>query len=573
MNRIALLSVGAAALSLLCRPLPAAAPAAASVRTFHIGNSLTDTVDGWLRPLAASAGDSLDFHRFTIPGAPTDWLWDHPGTGFGDSDYARAFAELAPIDHIFTQPFAGHGRSVSNEADYSGRFFRLCSRYSPHVQPWLYVQWPAPDFADSWARGEGAAQELGLKPASTWQEGVANHTAYTEAVARLVDRAFAVRPVRIVPGGSALAALKTEVDAGRVPGLSDFFGEIFADDIHLTAKGRYLISLVHYAVIYGESPEGKVSVLESGLTPEQAALFQRLAWQAVRGYPWAGISEPPRGPVTTEERRRIEEALPATAPAPPAKARRLLIFDRNVGYGGHPSAAHANLAFTLMGQRTGAFEAVVLYDPSAFAADNLEQFDAVFFDNTVGNLFEDPQLRQNLLAFVSSGGGLMGVHGTSVAFTRWPGAQEDWPEFGEMLGARGAAHRDSDERVFIKVEDPDHPLVRAFGGTGFEYRDEFFRFHEPYSREKLRILLSIDTERTGLGQGQARGDCERADNDYALAWIRSHGHGRVFYCTIAHNPYVFWDRRMLEFYLAATQFVLGDLPADTTPSARLRTGE
>ena len=277
----------------------------------------------------------------------------------------------------------------------------------------------------------------------------------------------------------------------------------------------------------------------------------------------------PQDGVTAEERQKIEQAIPAKAPAQPAKPRKLLIFDRNVGYGGHRSAAHANLAFTLMGKKTGAFEAVVRRDPEAFAAENLKQFDAVFFNNTVGNLFEDPTLRRNLLEFVSGGGGLMGVHGTTVAFTRWPGAYEDWPEFGEMLGARGASHRDSDERVFIKVEDPAHPLVRAFGGKGFEYRDEFFRVHEPYSRDKLRVLLSIDVQKTDLKQGQARGQCERADNDYALAWVRSWGKGRVFYCTIAHNPYVFWDPKMLEFYLAAAQFVLGDLPADTTPSAKL----
>jgi sugar phosphate isomerase/epimerase len=62
---------------------------------------------------------------------------------------------------------------------------------------------------------------------------------------------------------------------------------------------------------------------------------------------------------------------------------------------------------------------------------------------------------------------------------------------------------------------------------------------------------------------------ERADNDFALAWVRNYGRGRTFYCTIAHNPYVFWDARMLRFYLAATQFVLGDLPAPTLPSAKL----
>ena len=108
---------------------------------------------------------------------------------------------------------------------------------------------------------------------------------------------------------------------------------------------------------------------------------------------------------------------------------------------------------------------------------------AVFFNNTVGNLFEDPHLRQSLVEFVYGGGGLLGVHGTTVAFTRWTeGAKEDWPEFGRMLGARGAAHRASNEHVFVKLDSPDHPLNRPFSGRGFEYRDEFFRFHEVYSR-------------------------------------------------------------------------------------------
>jgi len=283
-------------------------------------------------------------------------------------------------------------------------------------------------------------------------------------------------------------------------------------------------------------------------------------------------AQPARRPISDEERLKIERAIPSKAPALPAKPRRLLIFDRNVGYGGHRSAAHANLAFTLMGKKTGAFEAVVRHDPSAFVAENLEQFDAVFFNNTVGNLFEDPVLRQNLLDFVRNGCGLMGVHGTTVAFTHWPGAREDWPEFGRMLGARGASHRDSDELVFIKLDDPDHPLNRVFGGKGFFYRDEFFRVHHPYSRQRVRVLLSIDTEKTDMQQGRARGTCDRADNDYALAWVRSYGKGRVFYCTIAHNPYVFWDPKMLEFYLAATQFALGDLPAPTAPSAEQTSG-
>jgi len=274
-------------------------------------------------------------------------------------------------------------------------------------------------------------------------------------------------------------------------------------------------------------------------------------------------------PIPDADLQKIQAALPAKAIAVPAKPRKLLLFVHNVGYGGHPSAEYANHAFTLLGERTGAFEAVVSRDPEVFRRERLRQFDAVFFNNNVGNLFTDPELRQNLVEFVTGGGGLLGVHGTTVAFTQWPGAVEDWPEFGLMIGARGANHRESTEHVFIKLDDPGHPLNAVFGGAGWDYRDEFFRVGDPYSRNRVRVLFSIDTEKTDLRQGRGFGQLERADNDFALAWVRNYGRGRTFYCTIAHNPYVFWDPKMLQFYLGAIQFALGDLPAPTVPSARL----
>jgi len=298
-------------------------------------------------------------------------------------------------------------------------------------------------------------------------------------------------------------------------------------------------------------------------------LGRTTAAAAMLGGPFFGLSDASAGAAPgPDERKRVEAAIPARAFVAPRSSRRLLIFDRNVGYGGHRSIGTANLAFTLMGKKTGAFETVVSRDPSVFKRERLKGFDAVFLNNTVGNLFEDKALRQSLVEFVYGGGGLLGVHGTTVAFTRWPGAHEDWPEFGIMLGARGANHRDSDEHIVVKLDEPAHPINQPFSGKGFDYRDEFFRVHGPYSRNRVRVLLSIDTDKTKF-QGQPRGNCLREDNDYALAWVRQYGRGRVFYCTIAHNPYVFWDPKMLEFYLAATQFALGDLSAPTIPSAKL----
>ena len=272
---------------------------------------------------------------------------------------------------------------------------------------------------------------------------------------------------------------------------------------------------------------------------------------------------------STNDLARIEQAVPKEAIVKPAKSRRLLIFTLNVGYPGHASIGYANQAVTSMGKGTGAFEATVSQDPEVFQRESLQRFDAVFFNNTVGNCFTNAELRRNLLEFITGGGGLLGVHGTTVAFTQWPGAIEDWPEFGFLIGTRGANHKDSDEHVWLKLDDPTHPINQVFGGQPFDYRDEFFRPQGTYSRDRVRVLLSIDTSKTDVNKGQPRGNCFRADNDYAVAWVRSYGRGRVFYSTVAHNPYVFYDAKMLQFYLAAIQFALGDLPCPTTPSSKL----
>jgi type 1 glutamine amidotransferase/sugar phosphate isomerase/epimerase len=274
--------------------------------------------------------------------------------------------------------------------------------------------------------------------------------------------------------------------------------------------------------------------------------------------------------VTAEQKSLIEKAAPTEAVVKPIKARKLLIFDINADYGGHGSIPYANYAFTFMGKKTGAFETVLSRDPQVFQADSLKQFDAIFFNNNVGNIFSDPVLRQNIVNFVRRGGGLMGVHGTTAAFLNWSGPNagtDDWTEFGEMIGGRGANHREMDEKIFINVEEPDHPLMQFFPRNGFEYQSEFFRVSDPYSREKQRVLMSINKAKSNMNREPYNGVKERADEDYALAWVKQYGYGRCFYSTIAHEPKNFWDPMMLKFYLAAAQFVLGDLDASTLPSA------
>jgi hypothetical protein len=57
--------------------------------------------------------------------------------------------------------------------------------------------------------------------------------------------------------------------------------------------------------------------------------------------------------------------------------------------------------------------------------------------------------------------------------------------------------------------------------------------------------------------------------DYGSVWIKSYGKGRVFNCAMGHTPTLFATPDLAQLILNGIQFILGDLPADTTPSAKL----
>ena len=149
-----------------------------------------------------------------------------------------------------------------------------------------------------------------------------------------------------------------------------------------------------------------------------------------------------------------------------------------------------------------------------------------------------------------------------MAFHYAIGANRHWPALHEMLGATCGGHPWNEE-VGITVEEPGHPLAAAFEGKKtFRLAEEIFQFLDPYSRKKVRVLLSLDTLATNM---QVKWLKRKDDNDYALAWVKPYGNGRVFYTAIGHRTEIFWNPMLLRFYLAGIQFACGDLEAPAEP--------
>ena len=318
-------------------------------------------------------------------------------------------------------------------------------------------------------------------------------------------------------------------------------------------------------------------------------------------------------------------ALPDKAPAKPKQPRTVLVLGRAAGFV-HSSIPLAARTIEEMGKKTGAWATTITYDAADINEQNLKQYDAIFLASTTGNFLDDPNdaaataaRRKALLDFVRNGKGLAGIHAASDSYhqdapragrgtapaaggrgggggrggfaaplpapalgpTGFPiqaPATElgpdthvgTWPEFNKMIGGFFKFHWNDGQLITYKIDEPDHPLNAPFKKLKepFQVVDETYTFgRDTYSRQNLRVLTSVDYEKMSA-EDKAKEQFPRNDGDYALSWIRREGKGRVFYEAHGHSERVYAMRPLLEHVLYGMQYVLGDLPADDSPSVK-----
>ncbi len=274
------------------------------------------------------------------------------------------------------------------------------------------------------------------------------------------------------------------------------------------------------------------------------------------------------------DRERIERATPDTLSARPQAPRKVLIFNLHLTgkevRPGHPSIPYGNYMFQVMGEKSGAYEVFFSRDPAVFKKDYLDQFDAVVFNNTAGVLTEDEQLRNDLLDYVTQGGGFVGIHAAGATFCQWP-RYDFFPQFGVMLGGfeSGGHPWKAYDWITLKVDEPEHPISRVFGRAHIDVSDEVFQFTDPYSRDRNRVVLSIDPRLTDMNPERRMLPERMADQDFAMSWVKRYGRGRVFYTSLGHNEHIFWNPPLIRHMLDGLQFAMGDLDGPTIPSSKV----
>ncbi|MGD0155846.1 MAG: ThuA domain-containing protein [Terracidiphilus sp.] len=248
---------------------------------------------------------------------------------------------------------------------------------------------------------------------------------------------------------------------------------------------------------------------------------------------------------------QLSPAFGQAPAAPPPHKYHVLVIAEAKGWQ-HDSIPDAMVAIYELGSQSGLWDTVLRTDSDLLTfrdiplnGKNLAYFDVVVFASTSGDMTLSDDQKKDLLTFIHDmGRGFVGIHGaldTNFA----------WPEYGKMLGGYFDQHPWETFNAPIRNEQPDFPIVRHFPAQ-FHKWDEIYQ-PKDWSRADVDVLLSLDPSQLDLSAPKVH----RTDHDFAVAWVKHYGKGRVFYSSLGHTPESWKDPDIRTMYFEVIKWALG----------------
>jgi hypothetical protein len=250
------------------------------LHNWRTGNSLTGNAKNHLPSITQSAGYNHRITDINFPGSATRHIWK----GFWEREkYPKLLKDNAPYDYYITQP--EHEKDIAREVQMTGNFYREVLKHSPDTKLYVYVNW----LEHKQDHILGPEVKISPETPEQWVQKMNEYMQWFEDLRVELLKAFPGKSVEMIPVGQALLRLKEEIEAGKVPGMTDFFEENIRDNIHATYKGAYLVGLVHYVCLYKENPIGLMAP-NTMLTKAQQEIYERIAWETSINYPYSGVT-------------------------------------------------------------------------------------------------------------------------------------------------------------------------------------------------------------------------------------------------------------------------------------------
>lgn len=234
--------------------------------------------------------------------------------------------------------------------------------------------------------------------------------------------------------------------------------------------------------------------------------------------------------------------------APPANAQAaeeyaILVFSATAGFR-HTSIPAGIAAIEALGAannvRVDATE-----DATAFTTDNLDQYAAVVFLSTTGDVLDADQ-QAAFEAYIQTGGGYAGIHAASDT-------EYDWTWYGDLVGAYFAGHPPGTPEATIVTEDHAHPSTSHLP-TRWTRNDEWYSFQDN-PRGDVHVLQSLDESTYDPG-GDAMG------LDHPISWCHDYDGGRSWYTGLGHTSESFSEPEFLDQIWGGIQTAAGAVSHD-----------
>ena len=252
----------------------------AGLRVFYTGHSFHMFVPQRVEQLVKSA--RIEGHKLAgtqgIGGSKVIQHWDLED----GKNKAKPALESGQVDVFTMSPHL----MVPDEG--ITKFAELGLKHNPNLRLLLQCSWypfdgPEPDkrIRDNKQRDDAKIEDL--------QAAVDDWRKKLEAQVDDLNRQHGKQALFIVPVGDAVVKLRALVVEGKYPGVGKQ-SELFTDPIgHGGGHIHALASYCNFAAIYRISPEGlKMEV--PGVDEAQHAILQKIAWETVSAYPYAGVA-------------------------------------------------------------------------------------------------------------------------------------------------------------------------------------------------------------------------------------------------------------------------------------------
>jgi type 1 glutamine amidotransferase len=217
--------------------------------------------------------------------------------------------------------------------------------------------------------------------------------------------------------------------------------------------------------------------------------------------------------------------------------KRLLVFSKTAGFY-HKSIPVGKAAIQKLGMEHG-FDVDTTTNAAHFTKENLQQYAAVMFLNTTGDVLNNEQ-QQAFEQFINNGKGFVGVHAATDT-------EYEWPWYGNLVGAYFSDHPEQQEATLHVLNQ--NTIATKHLPSEWKRKDEWYNF-KWMTKENVNVLISIDETSYNAGKG-------KMGKTHPMAWYHDFNGGRSFYTELGHTDESYAEPMYLQHLLGGIQYAMG----------------